>query len=163
MVVEQPPTPIALTSGYADTSALQPTLRLNTQLQDGPPALPPKDWTPTSLRSTDNSFTTLPSYSNEQGGPVLPTKVLTPSHLLLNHFGSRFIPHTRSPIRCLLPLPNERLLLIGTDDGLSVLNLFPSEWTEHGLTQKGPHDAHSRVIWTGEGCVRHPSHANHAH
>jgi hypothetical protein len=53
----------------------------------------------------------------------------------------------------MLPVPSESLLLLGTDDGLSVLNLFPSEWTDEGLTQHGPSDAYARVIWIGEGCA----------
>jgi hypothetical protein len=76
---------------------------------------------------------------------------IAPSHLKLNHFGSRFIPHSTAPIRCVLPLPSEEILLIGHDDGLSVLNMYPQEWNEHGLVTKGPADAQARVIWEGEG------------
>jgi hypothetical protein len=59
-----------------------------------------------------------------------------------------------SPIRCLLPLLSDRLLLIGHDDGLSVLNMLPQEWAETGgLVQKGPDEAKARLIWEGEGLV----------
>ncbi|KAH8096706.1 hypothetical protein BXZ70DRAFT_1032823, partial [Cristinia sonorae] len=76
---------------------------------------------------------------------------LYPSHLELHQFGSRFLPHTTSPIRCLLPLLGDRLILIGHDDGLSVMDLYPKEWNDHGLARKGPGDAEARQIWVGEG------------
>jgi len=66
-------------------------------------------------------------------------------------FGSRFLPHTTSPIRCLLPLLSDKLLLIGHDEGLSVLDMFPQEWTETGgIAIKGPDEAQARLIWRGE-------------
>jgi hypothetical protein len=59
-----------------------------------------------------------------------------------------------SPIRCLLPLSSERVLLIGHDDGLSVLNMFPNETTEEGdVVQIGPDEAQARLIWEGERCA----------
>ncbi|KAI1796124.1 hypothetical protein LXA43DRAFT_937701 [Ganoderma leucocontextum] len=76
---------------------------------------------------------------------------LEPSHLKLFNFGSRFLPHTTSPIRCLLPLNNHHLLLIGHDNGLSVLDMFPSDWNEDNETEKGPSDAEAKLIWEGEG------------
>ncbi|OBZ70500.1 hypothetical protein A0H81_09681 [Grifola frondosa] len=82
--------------------------------------------------------------------PLIP-EPLSPSHLQLYQFGSRFLPHTNSPIRCLLPLSNDHLLLIGHDDGLSVLDMFPREWTDDGLVEKGPSDAVAKLIWEGEG------------
>ena len=82
--------------------------------------------------------------------PLVP-QTLSPTSLCLNHFGSRFLPHTTSPIRTLLPLLGEQLLLIGHDDGLSVLNMFPQEWGEDGLVSKGPADAQAHTMWTGEG------------
>lgn len=44
----------------------------------------------------------------------------------------------------------DRLLLIGHDEGLSVLDMFPQEWTESGLSFKGPDEAQARSIWQGE-------------
>ncbi|KAL4247127.1 hypothetical protein ABKN59_001309 [Abortiporus biennis] len=79
------------------------------------------------------------------GEPILP------SRLQVHQFGSRFLPHTTSPIRCLLPILGDRLLLIGHDDGLSVLDMYPKEWTETGLVERGPNDAEARPIWVGEG------------
>jgi hypothetical protein len=75
---------------------------------------------------------------------------LRPTHLGLHQLGSRFLPHTTSPIRALLPLLGDRLLLIGHDDGLSVLNMFPQEWTDIGLQTRGPGEAEVHAIWTGE-------------
>lgn len=75
---------------------------------------------------------------------------ISPSHLKISHFGSRFLPHTTSPIRCLLPLKSDRLLLIGHDEGLSILNMFPEEITEAGILLKGPDEAQVRQIWQGE-------------
>ncbi|KAH9855078.1 hypothetical protein C2E23DRAFT_901961 [Lenzites betulinus] len=76
---------------------------------------------------------------------------LAPSRLKLYNFGSRFLPHTTSPIRCLLPLGNHHILLIGHDHGLSVLDMFPSDWSDDDETQKGPSDAEAKLIWEGEG------------
>ncbi|KAI0265162.1 hypothetical protein BC834DRAFT_1041995 [Gloeopeniophorella convolvens] len=81
----------------------------------------------------------------------MPGEPLEPAHLGLNQFGSRFLPHTTAPIRALLPLLGDRLLLIGHDDGLSVLNMFPQEWSDTGLRTLGPAEAQAHAIWTGEG------------
>jgi hypothetical protein len=54
----------------------------------------------------------------------------------------------------LLPLLGDRLLLIGHDDGLSVLNMFPQEWTDAGLQTRGPGEAEAHPVWTGEGLLR---------
>ncbi|KXN89492.1 hypothetical protein AN958_05654 [Leucoagaricus sp. SymC.cos] len=77
---------------------------------------------------------------------------INPSHLRLNHFGSRFLPHSTTQIRCILPLNSERLLLIGHDEGLSVLDLFPREWSDAGgIDVKNPDEAQTRLVWEGEG------------
>jgi hypothetical protein len=83
--------------------------------------------------------------------PKLASQSLAPAHLFVSQFGSRFLPHTMSPIRCLLPLLSDRLLLIGHDAGLSVLNMFPHEETEEGIILKGPDEAQAKLIWEGEG------------
>lgn len=88
--------------------------------------------------------------------PILPfpSKGLPPTHLRVNQFGSRFLPHTTSPIRCLLPIESDRFMLIGHDEGLSVLDMFPQEWTEDGnISVKGPDEAQARLIWRGERLV----------
>ncbi|KAJ7681222.1 hypothetical protein B0H17DRAFT_70382 [Mycena rosella] len=85
--------------------------------------------------------------------PPLPavSTLLRPTHLKMNHFGSRFLPHSTVPIRCLLPLLSDRLLLVGHDEGLSVLDMYPQDWNETGgIDLKGPEDAKARVIWHGE-------------
>ncbi|KAJ7094362.1 hypothetical protein C8R44DRAFT_684654 [Mycena epipterygia] len=85
--------------------------------------------------------------------PPLPavSTLLRPTHLKMNHFGSRFLPHSTVPIRCLLPLASDRMLLIGHDEGLSVLDMYPQDWNEGGgIDLKGPEDAKVRAIWGGE-------------
>ena len=78
---------------------------------------------------------------------------IPPSHLKLYHFGSRFLPHTTSPIRCVLPLNNHHILLIGHDNGLSALNMFPTDSDSFGdnEVEKGPADSEANLVWEGEG------------
>lgn len=105
-----------------------------------------------SQTSLDLSTTSEPSL---EPSLHIPEEHLSPAHLSIYHFGSRFLPHSTVPIRCILPLHRDRLLLIGTDTGLSVLNMFPAKWADEasggtGLIQKGPADAQAKVIWRGE-------------
>ncbi|XP_006456699.1 hypothetical protein AGABI2DRAFT_211754, partial [Agaricus bisporus var. bisporus H97] len=89
--------------------------------------------------------------NSPQPSPFVSRRI-EPSHLRLSFFGSRFLPHSTSQIRCVLPLHSERLLLIGHDEGLSVLDLFPQEWSEAGgIDVKSPDEAHTMLIWEGEG------------
>lgn len=91
-----------------------------------------------------------PSLSGEVQLPFV-SQVIPPSHLKINQFGSRFLPHATSPIRCILPLLADRLVLIGHDEGLSVLDMFPQEWMEHGeLSVKRPNEAQAHLVWRGE-------------
>jgi hypothetical protein len=79
------------------------------------------------------------------------SQAIPPSRLKINQFGSRFLPHATSPIRCILPLLADRLVLIGHDEGLSVLDMFPQDWTESGeISVKQPNEALSYPIWKGE-------------
>lgn len=101
-------------------------------------------YTPTAA-----SFVTLPQCQTTSRETLLPT------HLQVHQFGSRFLPHTTSPIHCVLPLQRDRLLLIGTDKGLSVMDMYPVEWANGidgniGIVQKGPSEAQARAVWTGE-------------
>ncbi|KAJ7055067.1 hypothetical protein C8F01DRAFT_1373983 [Mycena amicta] len=73
-----------------------------------------------------------------------------PTHLKLNHFGSRFIPHSTAPIRCLLPLQADRLLLIGNDEGCPCWICFPKTGQTGGVDLKGPEDARVYHVWQGE-------------
>jgi hypothetical protein len=74
--------------------------------------------------------------------------------LSVAQFGSRFIPHSHSPISTLLPLgQDDRFLLLGTQRGLAVLDVLPSlhgaqpvSDTARALEEAKPHD-----VWTGEG------------
>ncbi|TFK43867.1 hypothetical protein BDQ12DRAFT_643609 [Crucibulum laeve] len=123
--VNQPPTP-GPTNLYIQTSGLS--------INDAPPV-------PHIPDLSDSPLPPLPFISQQ----------LSPTHLKINHFGSRFLPHTTSQIRCILPLLSDKLLLIGHDEGLSVLDMFPQEWSEAGgINVKGPDEAQSRLIWQGE-------------
>lgn len=109
---------------------------------------------------TLNSLYTIKQSLGRSDSPPLPplpflSEDLPPTHLKVNHFGSRFLPHTTSQIRCLLPIQSGKLLLIGHDEGLSVLDMFPEDWTDSGgVAMKGPDEAHAKLIWKGEGYVQ---------
>ncbi|KAJ7265399.1 hypothetical protein B0H12DRAFT_1179995 [Mycena haematopus] len=126
-------------------------------------ALDPEPPTPTtpglSIQTKNLRISTLseppPTARVEQPLPPLPpvSTVLRPTHLKMHHFGSRFLPHTTTPIRCLLPLVADRLLLLGHDEGLSVMDMYPQDWNDSGgIDLKGPEEAVVRTIWEGE-CV----------
>ncbi|KAJ6615562.1 hypothetical protein B0H10DRAFT_2039948 [Mycena sp. CBHHK59/15] len=106
-----------------------------------------------NLRLSSSSLPSLPPLSPPLPPlPAVRTRV-RPAHLQLTHFGSRFLPHAPAPVRCLLPLPAPaaHLLLLGTDEGLAVLDVLPQEWNDAGgLDVKGPEDAAVRAIWLGE-------------
>ncbi|OCB87544.1 hypothetical protein A7U60_g5449 [Sanghuangporus baumii] len=93
-----------------------------------------------------------PSYYPSQPEPPVTHagEPLLPSHLKAHQFGSRFLPHTTFPMNTLLPLMGDRLLLIGHDNGLSVLDMFPSGDPE----TSSPADAQIRHIWEGEGAYQ---------
>ena len=121
-------------SSFAFASSLHPQLHLQTSFPQGLPISP----------LTHAKYPPPPA--------SLISETITPSHLRLYNFGSRFLPHTTFPIRCLLPLSNHHLLLIGHDNGLSVLNMFPSDFSEDDEeNEKGPADAEVKHIWVGEG------------
>ncbi|KAJ7305390.1 hypothetical protein DFH08DRAFT_825086 [Mycena albidolilacea] len=93
-----------------------------------------------------------PPTARPEQPPLPPVRtVLRPTHLKMHHFDSRFLPHLTTPIRCLLPLQADCLLLIGHDEGLSVLDMYPQDWNDSGgIDLKGPEDAAMRPIWEGE-------------
>lgn len=81
------------------------------------------------------------------------------THASLHNFGSRFIPHSETIIHCVLPIMSDRYLLLGTDEGLSVLDLLPGLHGGVGGSsetyQAGQHaltlgDAKPRKLWVGE-------------
>ncbi|KAK7062309.1 hypothetical protein R3P38DRAFT_3492333 [Favolaschia claudopus] len=124
-------------------------------------ALDPEPLTPTtpglSIQTRHLRISTLseppPTARIEPPLPPLPpvSTVLRPTHLKMHHFGSRFLPHTTTPIRCLLPLQAGRLLLLGHDEGLSVMDMYPQEWNDSGgIDLKGPDEAAVHTIWQGE-------------
>ncbi|KAJ6515257.1 hypothetical protein C8R45DRAFT_1205543 [Mycena sanguinolenta] len=131
----------------------------NTEMDELDPE-PPTPTTPgLSIQTRNLRISTLseppPTARPEQPLPPLPpvSTALRPTHLKMHHFGSRFLPHTTTPIRCLLPLQADRLLLLGHDEGLSVLDMYPQDWNDSGgLDLKGPEEAVVRTIWEGE-CV----------
>ena len=124
--------------------------------QDGPSTPGPSTAIPTLQLDTHPDILPSPPIQPEElleydpSQPIV-GESLRPAHLGLHQLGSRFLPHTTSPIRALLPLLGNRLLLIGHDDGLSVLNMFPQEWSDIGLQTRGPGEAEAHAIWTGEG------------
>ena len=84
------------------------------------------------------------------------TERLEPTGLSIYQFGSRFIPHSATPITSLLPLLDDRFILIGDMDGLGVLDVFPSK---SSLSVEDPSISHAlegttrRDLWTGEAYV----------
>ncbi|KAF5387603.1 hypothetical protein D9615_000730 [Tricholomella constricta] len=109
-----------------------------------PQAIPTVDLTAASppsglstLHIQTENLNAIPPFDPLTPSPPLPplpfiSKRLAPTHLKVNQFGSR-------------------LLLIGHDEGLSVLDMFTQEWSEEGgITVKGPDEAHARLIWQGE-------------
>ncbi|KAF7355684.1 hypothetical protein MSAN_01486200 [Mycena sanguinolenta] len=121
---------------------------------------------------TPNTHNTRPFQPNQESPHLHPLRISTyrPPRAFLTAFTScehgspaytpqdaplwlAFLPHTTTPIRCLLPLQADRMLLLGHDEGLSVLDMYPQDWNDSGgLDLKGPEEAIVRTIWEGE-CV----------
>ncbi|KAI0032943.1 hypothetical protein K488DRAFT_78186 [Vararia minispora EC-137] len=106
-----------------------------------------------TLRNLPGPPPTLPEPDDELSieSQLLVSETLEPTHLCVKQFGSRFLPHTKAPIHALLPVLGDRLLLVGHENGLSVMNMFPQDWGEDGLISKGPSEAQVHPIWEGEG------------
>ncbi|KAJ7584348.1 hypothetical protein C8J56DRAFT_1027693 [Mycena floridula] len=132
----------------------------NPETLQGIPAIVNEPATPGPM-DLDIMSETLQSYYPQTpprgSSPPLPpvpsaSQKLGSTHLEIHQFGSRFLPHATSPIRCLLPLLSDHILLIGHDEGLSVLDMYPQTTTETGeIAVKGPDEAQARLIWQGEG------------
>ncbi|KAG8916294.1 hypothetical protein FRC01_003244 [Tulasnella sp. 417] len=130
--IEDAPAPV----GQAEGQPIPPTpRRQHTQLNIAPPNYIPSE-------------PPLP-----QGEPC------DPSRLYLHQFGSRFLPHANGKIHCMLPLLSDRFLLVGSTDGLSVVDVLPSlhpRKGDHapamnpGLATQPLADAVAVPIWTGE-------------
>ncbi|KAF8314699.1 hypothetical protein DL93DRAFT_2198497 [Clavulina sp. PMI_390] len=127
-----------------------------------PPPPPPISAAPSSFQPQPNYSETLPSsipYTEYEDTPLKRLSVgerIPQSHVSIHHFGSRFIPHADCQIHAVLPVMADRYLLLGTDDGLAVLDLLPSLHggaTGHNagrghLMNLG--DAKPRKLWVGE-------------
>ncbi|KAM6496153.1 hypothetical protein JOM56_008859 [Amanita muscaria] len=137
----QPTAPIS-SKGVAPTTIPAPSTLL---------AAPPLHIQTSNLSLETDGSTLVPTTTTSMAPLPFGTGKLSPSQLRICQFGSRFLPHATSQIRCLLPLMGDRYLLIGHDEGLSVLDMFPNEWGESGgLINKGPSEAVARQIWVGE-------------
>lgn len=94
-----------------------------------------------------------PGFATSPMSAQLAPQRLGETSLSLYEFGSRFIPHSSTPIRCLLPLLEDRYLLIGSDDGLGMLDVFPESESlalENGSVLHALEAAKRRDVWTGE-------------
>ena len=95
----------------------------------------------------------LPSTNPSSSHRVSVGKRLGPSNASVHRFGSRFIPHSTYRINAILPILSDRFLLIGSDDGLSVLDTLPALHGGTSVSNTGVlslRDAKTRVIWTGD-------------
>lgn len=151
--------PSAFNLFHSDQSRVPPApLRIHTgrDLPDLPASASRPNQCISHLESAVSTSSTDPPSQSQQDLQATTCETLLPTHLQLHQFGSRFLPHTTSPIRCILSINRDRLLLIGTDNGLSVLDMYPMEWGSDGdvgIFQKGPGEAQARVVWTGEAYV----------
>ncbi|KAI9574412.1 hypothetical protein HD554DRAFT_2010541 [Boletus coccyginus] len=143
--------------GWGDNQEQPPVPPLRIRIDRDLPDLPSPSSVPNlGISHAESAVSALSSESVSQSQQDLQgtaCEALLPTHLQLHQFGSRFLPHTTSPIRCILPINRDRLLLIGTDNGLSVLDMYPMEWASDGnvgIVHKGPGDAQARVVWSGE-------------
>lgn len=157
--VDAPNTPSAsggLHSGQSRITTTQLRIRIDRDLPDLPAASSQHNQDIPHSESAVSVSPTDPLSQSQRDLQGTASETILPSHLQLHQFGSRFLPHTSSPIRCILPINRDHLLLIGTDNGISVLDMYPMEWASDGnsgIIQKGPGDAQARVMWTGEACV----------
>ncbi|KDQ20517.1 hypothetical protein BOTBODRAFT_169263 [Botryobasidium botryosum FD-172 SS1] len=98
-----------------------------------------------------------PSYSaTTMPKPTPVGEDMSPCHLSIHQFGSRFISHSSSPINTILPILSDKLILIGTREGLFVLDVLPSlhgggQGFRLGQNAGLLDDARPRQIWSGEG------------
>lgn len=114
---------------------------------------------PEPVRTPQRTKTNLSVVSSRQAAgepsPVPEGEVLSPCRIMLQTFGSRFLPHSCSPINTLFPVLSEKFLLLGTPDGLSFLDVLPG--LHGGLTDgtavlRPSHelsDARRGDIWQG--------------
>ena len=78
------------------------------------------------------------------------------TRLSVYQFGSRFIPHSATPIKSIVPLLDDRFVLMGGMDGLGVLDIFPDNSTlsvEDASMLHALEGATRRDLWAGEAYV----------
>lgn len=82
---------------------------------------------------------------------------LGPTSLSIYRFGSRFLPHSVAPIRSLIPLMDDRLLIIGSSEGAAVLDIFPENESlsadNNSALLHALEGAKRKDMWTGERFV----------
>ncbi|KIO12479.1 hypothetical protein M404DRAFT_678478 [Pisolithus tinctorius Marx 270] len=157
---EQLHTPVEEPSASQSRSQLHPLqpplrIRVDDDVFSASPSIAHDKETSASIQESLAYTPTAASFVTRSQCQTTARETLLPTHLQVHQFGSRFLPHTTSPIHCVLPLQRDRLLLIGTDKGLSVMDMYPVEWgngidSNIGIVQKGPNEAQARALWTGE-------------
>ncbi|KAG8829539.1 hypothetical protein FRC17_006423 [Serendipita sp. 399] len=107
--------------------------------------------------SLDTNFTDqAPPSVAPLGSPMsaqLSAQRIGDTNLSLYEFGSRFIPHSSYPVRSLVPILDDRYLLLGGPDGLGFLDIFPENQLIAADSDSIVHPlegAKRRDIWTGE-------------
>lgn len=81
---------------------------------------------------------------------------LGPTSLSIYRFGSRFLSHSVAPIRSLVPLMDDRYLIIGSAEGVAVLDIFPeteSISADDSTLLHALEGAKRKDMWTGERSV----------
>ncbi|KAG8982012.1 hypothetical protein FRC05_000154 [Tulasnella sp. 425] len=126
--------------------------------EDGPAPVGQSEGRPTTRRQHTQLNIAPPDYVPAE--PPLPQgEACEPSRLCLHQFGSRFLPHATGRIHCMLPLMSDRFLLVGSTDGLSVVDVLPGLHPRKGdqalsmnpgLATQPLADAVAVPIWTGE-------------
>lgn len=124
---------------------LEPSYQANTIQPQPPPNLGDAPaYTPARNPSVISVARTFAS-TNSPTAPLAVGQSLEPCQLALQNFGSRFLPHSKTPITAALPLMGDRYLLIGHEEGLDVLDMMPEDSYEGN-----PRDARTRAVWRGE-------------
>lgn len=78
------------------------------------------------------------------------------TRLSVYQFGSKFIPHSGGRITSMVPLMDDRYLLLGGTDGMGFLDVFPDNdciAIGENLMLHPLEGAKRRDLWTGEASV----------
>ncbi|KZT60170.1 hypothetical protein CALCODRAFT_492751 [Calocera cornea HHB12733] len=136
--------------GWGETIVDSPT-DVNSQQSSIPVAPVPSSSSSSAILQPSPELQPPPSYPSPTrlGDPLPPTQAA------LYSFGSRFLSHSADSICCLLPIVRDRFLLIGTTEGLSVLDVLPRLHGDETLGMStGLDGAKSRELWTGCGFLQ---------